>query len=209
MSGRILISDACIAEGMAWLCAREPRFASAQALTGLPPLRRSPGGFGELVGAILGQQVSVASAAAMRARMAAAGLLTPMAVAAADEDALRACGLSAAKRRYVRALAGAAVDYDGLGDLADEQVILTLTALPGIGRWTAELYAMTSLGRADVLCAGDLALQESTRLLFRLESRPSERAFRAMAADWSPWRGVAARALWAYYRQAKGREGTA
>ncbi|SNX67684.1 DNA-3-methyladenine glycosylase II [Cereibacter ovatus] len=209
MSGRILTSDACIAEGMAWLALREPRFAEAQALTGPPPLRRSAGGFAALAGAILGQQVSVASAAAMRARMAAAGLLTPAAVLATDEDALRACGLSASKRRYVRALAGAAIDYDRLADLTDEQVVQTLTALPGIGRWTAELYAMTALGRADVLCAGDLALQEAVRLLFRLDARPSERAFRAMAADWHPWRGVAARALWAYYRQAKGREGTA
>lgn len=209
MTGRILTSPACITEGLDWLARREPRFAAAHALTGDPPLRRRPEGFAELVGAILGQQVSTAAAAAMRARMEAAGLMSPEAVAAADEAALRGCGLSAAKIRYVQALARATLDYRALAQLPDAEVVVRLTALPGIGRWTAELYAMTSLGRADILCAGDLALQESARLLFDLEARPGERALRAMAEDWSPWRGVAARLLWAYYRHAKGREGTA
>ncbi|WP_420022806.1 DNA-3-methyladenine glycosylase family protein [Cereibacter azotoformans] len=209
MTGRILTSPACIAEGLDWLARREPRFAAAHALTGDPPLRRRPEGFAELVGAILGQQVSTAAAAAMRARMEAAGLMSPEAVAAADETALGGCGLSAAKIRYVQALARATLDYRALAQLPDAEVVVRLTALPGIGRWTAELYAMTSLGRADILCAGDLALQESARLLFDLEARPGERALRAMAEDWSPWRGVAARLLWAYYRHAKGREGTA
>ncbi|MFQ6754301.1 DNA-3-methyladenine glycosylase 2 family protein [Cereibacter sphaeroides] len=209
MIGRILLTPDCIAEGVAFLAEREPRFARAHALTGDPPLRRRSEGFAELAGAILGQQVSTSAAAAMRMRMESAGLLDPEAVLLAGEEALRACGLSAAKIRYIRALAAATVDYAGLARLPDAEVVATLTALPGIGRWTAELYAMTSLGRADVLCAGDLALQEAARLLFELEARPSERALRAMAADWSPWRGVAARLLWAYYRHAKGREGTA
>ncbi|MCE6953169.1 DNA-3-methyladenine glycosylase 2 family protein [Cereibacter sphaeroides] len=209
MTGRILMTEDCIAEGVAWLSLREPRFAAAHALTGPPPLRRRPEGFAELMAAILGQQVSTAAAAAMRARMEAAGLTTAAAVAAADEAALRACGLSAAKIRYAHALARATLDYDALPGLTDAEVIVTLTALPGIGRWTAELYAMTSLGRADVICAGDLALQEAACLLFGLEARPSERALRLMAEDWSPWRGVAARLLWSYYRHAKGREGTA
>lgn len=208
MTGRILMTDACIAEGVAWLSAREPRFAHAHALTGPPPLRRRAEGFDELMGAILGQQISVAAAAAIRARMQAAGLVTPEAVAAADEATLRACGLSAAKMRYARALAAAPVDYHALGSLADAEVVAVLTAIPGIGRWTAELYAMSSLGRADVICAGDLALQESARMLFGLGARPSERALRALAEEWSPWRGVAARLLWSYYRHAKGREGT-
>ena len=83
----------------------------------------------------------------------------------------------------------------------------TLVAVPGIGVWTAEIYSMFALGRADVFAPGDLALQEATRILFGLEARPSEKALRAMAQDWSPWRSVAARILWAYYRVAKDREG--
>ena len=82
-----------------------------------------------------------------------------------------------------------------------------LTPVPGIGVWTAEIYAMFSLGRADVFAPGDLALQEGARLLYDLPERPSERALREMAQAWAPWRSVAARLLWAYYAQMKQREG--
>jgi DNA-3-methyladenine glycosylase II len=109
--------------------------------------------------------------------------------------------------RYARALAQAGLDYAALRSAPDEAVIATLVVLPGIGRWTAEIYAMFSLGRADVFAPGDLALQESARLLFGLDGRPSEKDLRRRAEDWSPWRGVAARLLWAYYHVAKEREG--
>ncbi|NUB43011.1 DNA-3-methyladenine glycosylase 2 family protein [Fertoebacter nigrum] len=207
-TGRIIATDACVAEGAAWLAAREPRFADALALTGPLPLRRRADGFAALMDAIVSQQVSVASANAIFARVQAAGLTEPMAVLAAGEEGLRACGLSRPKMRYALALAGAGLDYDALRQMPDDQVIATLVALPGIGPWTAEIYAMFSLGRADVFAPGDLALQESTRLLFDLPARPDARAFRAMAGAWSPWRAVAARLLWAYYRVAKQREGS-
>jgi DNA-3-methyladenine glycosylase II len=196
-----------VAEGAAWLAAREPAFAGALAQTGPLPLRRREDGFAALFDAIVSQQVSVASAAALWARLEAAGLTTAEAVAASDESSLRACGLSRQKIRYGLALARADLDYARLREAPDDEVIGALLALPGIGRWTAEIYAMFSLGRADVFAPGDLALQEAARLLFDLPGRPYEKALRAMAADWSPWRGVAARLLWAYYRRAKAREG--
>lgn len=207
MTGRIIETDACVAEGADWLAARHPRLAEAYALTGPLPLRRRPDGFAELLSAIVSQQVSTASAAAIWGRMAAAGLVTPEAVAAASDDDLRGCGLSRPKLRYARALAGATLDYSALRSLPDEALIAELVALPGIGRWTAEIYALFALGRADVFAAGDLALQEAARILFELEARPTERALATMAEDWRPWRGVAARLLWAYYRVAKAREG--
>lgn len=209
MPGRIITTAADIDEGMAWLAARDSRFARAHEMTGALPLRRSPQGFAELQAAILGQQVSVASARAIRTRIVAAGLDTPAAVMAAGDDALLACGLSRPKLRYIRALAAAGVDYPALANLPDEAVVAELVALPGIGRWTAEIYAMFALGRADVFAAGDLALQEGARHLFDLDDRPSERALRALAEDWRPWRSVAARLLWAYYRCTKNREGIA
>ena len=86
-------------------------------------------------------------------------------------------------------------------------MIARLTALPGIGRWTADIYLKFALGRADAFAAGDLALAEAARLLFGLNERPGPSALTALAAPWRPWRAVAARALWAYYRTAKGREG--
>lgn len=205
--GRIILTEACVAEGASWLAAREERFAGALALTGPLPLRRSEAGFRALLSAIVSQQVSVASANAIWARMEAAGLcdLARMAVATADE--LRAVGLSRQKARYGQALAAAGIDFAALHDVPDDEVVAVLTAVPGIGRWTAEIYAMFALGRADVFAPGDLALQEAAKVLFGLEARPSERAMRAMAEDWSPWRAVAARLLWAYYRVAKEREG--
>ena len=207
MVGRIIESHACVAEGAEWLARAEPRFAQALALTGPLPLRRHADGFAALLDAIVGQQVSVASARAIWARLEAAGLTDQAAMAAASDADLRAAGLSRQKARYGRALAQAGVDFERLRVRPNDEVIATLVAIQGIGSWTAEIYAMFALGRADVFAPGDLALQEAARLLFGLEARPNERALRAMAAAWSPWRAVAARVLWSYYRVAKAREG--
>ncbi len=204
---RVIIGDACIAEGAAWLGSNEPRFA--RAMDGLPPLplRLKPDGFAELLSAIVSQQVSVASANAIWARLQGAGMTEPHPVAAASTDELRALGLSQQKVRYAHALASAGIDYDGLRQMPARDVIKTLTAVPGIGAWTAEIYVMFSLGRADVFAPGDLALQEAARLIFALPARPKERELRAMSEVWSPWRSVAARIMWAYYKHSKQREG--
>ena len=207
MTGRILETEADLAAGAAWLAAREPCLASVLARVGPLPLRRRADGFGALLEAIVSQQVSLASAAAVLGRLRASGLVEAVAVAGAEEELLRGCGLSRPKIRYLKGLAAAGIDYDGLRVLPDDVVVARLMALPGIGRWSAEIYAMFALGRADVLAAGDLALQEAARLAFALAERPNERALRALAEPWSPWRGVAARALWAYYRAVKQREG--
>lgn len=171
------------------------------------PLRRRQDGFAALLDAIVSQQVSVAAADAIWNRLKAAGLTTPARLLAAPDEELRGCGLSRQKIRYARALAEARLPYGALRAAPTDDVIAELVAVPGIGRWTAEIYAMFSLGRADVFAPGDLALQESARLLFGLDNRPTERQLREMAAPWSPWRSVAARLLWAYYRVAKTREG--
>lgn len=209
MSERVIRGPACVAEGADYLARIEPRFADALAQTGEVPLRLRDDGFAELLGAIVSQQVSTASAQAIWGRMVQAGLTDPVRVARATEAELRACGLSRQKIRYAAALADAGIDYAALRDLPSEAVIARLVEVPGIGRWTAEIYAMFSLGRADVFAPGDLALQEAARLLFDLDARPGDRELRAMAEAWSPWRAVAARLLWSYYRLAKGREGIA
>ena len=205
--GRIIKTDADVAEGMGRLAAQCPRMRDAYAQTGPLPLRRKPDGFAELLSAIVGQQVSVASARAIWGRMQDAGLTNPQTCAAASEEDLRAVGLSRQKMRYTYELANAGIDFDALRNLPDAEVVKTLVSVPGIGPWTAEVYAMFSLGRADVFAPGDLALQEAARILYNLPDRPKEGAFRKMAEDWSPWRSVAARLLWAYYRVAKNKEG--
>lgn len=208
MSGeRIIETPACVAEGAAFLAGVEPRFAHALTLTGPLPTRRKKDGFETLLNAIVSQQVSVAAARAIMGRLKDARLTGPRKVMWASEDDLRACGLSRQKVRYAKALAEARIDYKALRSAPSDDIVATLTQVTGIGRWTAEIYAMFSLGRADVFAPADLALQESARILFDLPDRPSEKALRTMAEDWSPWRGVAARLLWAYYHVEKSREG--
>ncbi|MDA7430738.1 DNA-3-methyladenine glycosylase [Primorskyibacter aestuariivivens] len=205
--GRIIETETCVAEGVEWLRRADPRFAPALDACCPLPLRRKPDGFDQLLSAIVSQQVSVASASAIWGRLREAGMVTPEAIRATDEEGLRALGLSRQKASYARALAEAGIDFEALRDTPTDEVIATLTAVKGIGVWTAEIYAMFSLGRADVFAHGDLALQEAARILLDLPERPREKQMRQIAEDWSPWRSVAARALWAYYRVAKDREG--
>ena len=204
---RLIHGTECLNEGAAWLCATEPAFQTIYERIDEIPLRLRDDGFSALMFAIVGQQVSTASAAAIWARVEAAGMVTPEAVASACADDLAALGLSRPKIRYAHALAGAGIDYPGLRKMRSDDVIAKLTAVPGIGLWTAEIYVLFALARADAFPAGDLALQEATKLLFDLPARPAETEMRARAAAWSPWRGVAARLLWAYYRLEKQREG--
>ena len=185
------------------LALREPRFAHVLELIEALALRARPDGFPALREAILSQQVSVAAAEAISRRLHEAGLDQPQAITLASAEALRACGLSRQKARYLKALVEAEIDYDALRHAPDEEVIARLTQVTGVGRWTAEIYAMFALGRQDVFAAGDLALQESARLLFELPQRPTEARLRRFAQAWSPWRAVAARLLWAYYHTTK------
>ncbi|WP_432449967.1 DNA-3-methyladenine glycosylase family protein [Aliiroseovarius marinus] len=205
----VITGQACLQEGARWLCDHDPRFTQVMDEIEEIPLRLRPDGFAALMFAIVGQQVSTASAAAIWARVEAAGMVTPEAVTAASAEDLAALGLSRPKIRYAHALAGAGLDYATLRAASSADVITTLTAVPGIGLWTAEIYALFALGRADIFPAGDLALQEAARVLFDLPERPKEKDLRQMAENWSPWRGVAARLLWAYYRIVKHREGIA
>lgn len=204
---RIIETDEDVREGAAWLARACPRMAHALERTGPLPLRRRPDGFAQLLSAIVSQQVSVASASAIWGRLQAAGVTSPDAILARTDDELRAHGLSRQKARYARALAEAQIDFVALRGAPTEAVVRELTAVKGIGVWTAEIYAMFSLGHADVFAPGDLALQEAARLLYELPERPKDRALRARAEAWSPWRSVAARALWAYYHVEKMREG--
>ncbi len=204
---RIIQTPECVAEGAAWLAANEPRFAAVLPQISPLPLRREAEGFDRLLNAIIGQQVSVASARAIWGRMEVAGMVTPDAIKAASEADLRTCGLSRQKITYAYELAAAGIDYVALRHAPTAQVIETLVKVPGIGIWTAEIYAMFSLGRADIFPSGDLALQEAVRMVFDLPERPKDRALRQMAEAWSPWRAVAARLLWAYYKQVKVRDG--
>ncbi len=207
MEERIITSQECISEGLAALAKLEPKFKQIIKTIEEIPLRRTSEGFDRLLSTIVSQQLSVAAADAIWNKIELAGLNKIQKIRKVSDQELRDVGLSKQKIKYVRSLANANINYRSLKTMPTLQVVNELTQVSGIGNWTAEIYAMFSLGRADVFAPGDLALQEATRILFNLPERPSEKDLRSMAKDWSPWQAVAARLLWSYYNQQKKREG--
>lgn len=179
---------------------------------GPPPLRWREHGFSGLVTTITGQQLSVSSANAIRAKMdAQLGEITPDRLAAASEDELRACGLSGPKIKTLRALSEAitsgSLPFDRLADMPVEEAHAAMIKVHGIGPWTAEVYMMFCLGVPDIFAPADLALQEGAKLAMGLETRPTTKQMAEIATRWQPWRAVAARMLWAYYGHVKKRSG--
>ena len=207
MEERIITSQECISEGLAALAKLEPKFKQIIKTIEEIPLRRASEGFDRLLSTIVSQQLSVAAADAIWNKIELAGLNKIQKIRKVSDQELRDVGLSKQKIKYVRSLANANINYRSLRTMPTSQVVNELTQVSGIGNWTAEIYAMFSLGRADVFAPGDLALQEATRILFNLPERPSEKDLRSKAKDWSPWQAVAARLLWSYYNQQKKREG--
>jgi DNA-3-methyladenine glycosylase II len=204
-------TEADLAIGLAALLAADPRFAEIVAIAGPPPLRRRPDGFAGLAAIIVSQQLSTASAAAIWGRLSAA--FDPFhcgAMRRARTPKLKRIGLSAPKIRALKAAARAVddgtLDLAALASIPADEAHAILTAVHGIGPWTADIYLLFCLGHADAWPAGDLALQEAARMAFALADRPSAKAMVPLAEPWRPWRGVAARLLWAYYRASKGRE---
>lgn len=185
-----------------------PLMRRAHDVAGDPPLRRRPAGFEGLARVIVGQQLSIASAAAIWGRLAERlAPLTADAVLATPEEVLRSAGLSAAKIRTLRALSQAAatgaLDFADLSRTDEAAVHQALCAVKGIGPWTADIYIMFCIGRADAFAPGDLALQVAASHVAGLDTRLSAAELLAMAERWRPWRGVAARLLWAYYPHMK------
>ena len=206
----IIETIADVERGIEALVSLEPRFAEVVTETGTPPLRRREGGFRGLMHIVTGQQLSTASAAAIWKRMEEhLAPMTPEHLSGLDDDTLRAAGVSRPKVKTIRAVCETVLsgdcDFEGMHELTDDEVHDTLLAMKGIGRWTAEIYLLSCLGRPDVWPAGDLALQVAAEHAFGLDGRPDEKATRALAEPWRPWRAVAARVLWSYYRVVKGR----
>ncbi|WP_297800779.1 DNA-3-methyladenine glycosylase [uncultured Brevundimonas sp.] len=195
-------------EARAALAHLDPRLAVIHAQT--PPIewRLRTGGFEGLFRMIVEQQVSVAAAASIWRRVGEGlGEISPQRVLSLEIDELRAFGLSVQKARYAHEIAQAhtsgAIDFDHLERLDDDAAIAALTAIKGVGRWTAETFLMFCEGRLDVFPAGDVALQEAWRWADRQEVRLKERDFYAVAEGWKPYRSVAAQILWHWYGAVK------
>lgn len=186
------------------IAAIEPGFAAAIARAGYPQPRVREPGYETLLRTIVGQQVSVAAAAAVWRKLEAelgAGC-APDALLARDFDALRGCGLSRQKQGYARSLAEmvvtGALDLHSL-PADDEEAIAQLVRIKGIGRWSAEIYLLFAEGRPDIWPAGDLAVQIEIGRMLGLPERPSEKATRTLAEAWRPHRGAAAIMAWHHY----------
>lgn len=195
---RLILDQETLEEGLEALLKLDPRFKAAHSVIRVT-LRRQSAGFETLLWAIVGQQVSVVSAEAVWSRLQAAGMVTPSAILAAGESELGRLGLTRQKQQYALSLAKSRIDFNSLDLMSDVEVFKALTAIKGIGPWTAEIYMMFALGRPDVIAAGDLAMQAAAQELFELDRRPSEKELRSMAEAWAPWRAVAGRLLWDYY----------
>ena len=190
------------------LVAADPALVRVDAQT--PPLewRLRVGGFEGLFRMIVEQQVSVASAASVWARLREGmGDLTPELLLAHDVEQLRGMGLSRQKATYGQGIARAQIageiDLEHLANLDDEAAIASLTALKGVGLWTAEAYLMMCEGRLDVFPGGDVALQEAIRWADGAEVRPDQKGAYARAEIWRPYRAVATHMLWAWYTGVK------
>jgi DNA-3-methyladenine glycosylase II len=205
-------SEADLEAGLSALRAADQRFNAILAAAGRPPLRRRSDGFAGLAATIVSQQLSTASAGAIWSRLAAAfDPFEPKTILRARPARLARLGLSGAKIRALKAIARAIdrgeIELAALAELPADTAHARLTALHGIGPWTADIYLLSCLGHADAWPAGDLALQEAAKLAFALPARPTAKEMQALAEAWRPWRSVAARILWTYYRAIKGRDG--
>lgn len=181
---------------------------------GDPPVRIQAEGFEGLARIIVGQQLSVASARAIWERCQKKFQpFTPDRIARARQTTMKSVGLSAPKIKTMKAAAAAAregtLPLDDFASMSEPDIHDAMTAVPGIGPWTADIYIMFSLGRADAFAVGDLALQIGAQYAFGHAERPKPDDLLAMAEAWRPWRGVAARMLWAYYAHVKAQKSSA
>lgn len=205
---RLIETDDDVRAGVRSLRRKCPILRRAHDLSGDPPLRRNVSGFEGLARIIVGQQLSVASATAIWGRFEQTlRPLTAAKVLKAPDDVLRSAGLSGGKIRTLRAISTAVssrqLDLAALDHAPDLIVHESLRQVSGIGPWTADIYLMFCLGRADAFASGDLALQIAAAMAAEQGERLSLAELEEMSERWRPWRGVAARLLWHYYKVAK------
>lgn len=209
---QFLHTQADLEAALPQLILQDPRLKPVAEKAGAFNLRRREAGFAGLCAIVCGQQLSTASAAAIRERLFAA--FDPFhhdTLRKARTDKLKRLGLSAPKiksiREIAKAVAAGKIDLVAVGNMDADDAHAALTALHGIGPWSADIYLLFCLGHSDAFPSGDLAVQESARIAFGLRKRPDAKSLTKMAEVWRPWRGVAAHLLWAYYHVVKRREG--
>lgn len=192
--------------GLQYLSDSCPHMNQAMTDYGRPRSRRRAPGFATLVRIIIDQQVSVQAGAAIWGRLQTAlGAIEPVTVLNAGEQGLRSAGLSGPKARYVLGIADTIrsgdIDLQRLGRCRDDRIRSELTALKGVGQWTADIYLMFALGRSDIWPIGDIALQAAAGRLLGMTTRPSAEELDEIGERWRPYRSVAAVMLWHFYKR--------
>ena len=210
MSPRIE-TEADLEAGIARIIELDPRLKDVFAVAGRPSVRKRAGGFHGLARIVVSQQLSVASASAIWKRVETS--FDPFhhdTVLAARTAKFQRAGLSRPKiktfRTVARALRDKHLDLEALHDMPADEAHSALTAVKGIGPWTADIYLLFCIGHADAWPAGDLALQEAIKIAFKLRKRPDAKRMQKLAQNWRPLRGIAAYLFWAYYRAVKQRD---
>jgi DNA-3-methyladenine glycosylase II len=203
------LDEAALTQAVKKLAAAEPHFQAVVDRHGLPPLRLVDNSLESLLRIVTEQLISLKAAAVIWQRLhMLLHPFEPAAIRATSIEKLKSAGLSTAKARCFVTLAEwhdeGRLDLQALAEADDEAARGRLLELPGIGAWTADIYLLTALGRADVFPAGDRALQLAAQHLFNMAEAPSASELAVQAVAWSPWRAVAARLMWSHYRGIRG-----
>ena len=167
------------------------------------PIPKRSSGFEALLKIIISQQLSTKAANSIWNKFIDSNLTSRTNILAANEQTLLSRGLSRQKCIYVKALANEDINYNDLAKKSSEEIVNRLTQIKGIGKWTAQIYCLFSLGKANIFPSGDLALQEAIKIIFGLKERPSEQEVIKISENWDPWKSLAAHLLWDYYNKIK------
>ena len=200
-----LDSKKVISQGLQFLSKKDKKLAKIFNPNTEISFKKRDSGFKALLKIIISQQLSTSAANSIWKRFIDNNIVSRSKILSSSDQTLLSLGLSKQKCSYVKGLAIQDINYDDLATMTSIEVINRLMEVKGIGRWTAEIYCMFSLGKANVFPSGDLALQESIKLVFGFQQRPSEKETLKFSDNWDPWKSLAAHLLWDYYRKIKNR----
>ena len=203
MIEKTLNSQKDVNQGLNYLSKKDNCLSNLISMINDFPLPKRNSGFEALLKIIISQQLSTKAANSIWNKFIGSNLTSRTNILAANEQTLLFHGLSRQKCIYVKALANENINYDELAKKSSEEIVNRLTQIKGIGKWTAQIYCLFSLGKANIFPSGDLALQESIKIIFGLKERPSEQEVIKISEKWDPWKSLAAHLLWNYYNKIK------
>tara|TARA_A100001011_G_scaffold385929_1_gene460830 strand:- start:334 stop:954 length:621 start_codon:yes stop_codon:yes gene_type:complete len=201
-----LNSTDLINKGLNFLSSKDKNLAKLVNSNFIFSFQKKETGFSALLKIIISQQLSTSAANNIWNRFVDSNLITKSKILSVNDQTLCSLGLSRQKCSYIKGLANEDINYDDLSNMSSLQIINRLTKIKGIGKWTAEIYCLFTLGQANIFPAGDLALQEAIKIVFGFQKRPTEKEVLELSMNWHPWKSLAAHLLWDYYRKMKNKD---